>query len=274
MCIWLMGIECAKPHWYPHSDANEMKMQTPTSRRMNKPQDDRRKGYTWRRRFCIRWETADSWRAADGLRVRFAAVDLVAVDLVAVDLVAVDLEGMCSEGVGSEFAGRCSEVGRVTAGKGGQGGSTWHGAVGELPWDGRVRGNCWVAWRWLWNVSGVNVAEEEEEEEEDNVLPTPIVRNARHCVPSDIFRPSLTTSPRSFLATLSFRERLRFSSWHINRRRSLANIGIAISLQLTSSRWINAGISRTHWLTACTIIIEARFLIANVDPMFLHARIS
>jgi len=129
-----MGIECAKPHWYPHSDANEMKMQTPTSRRMNKPQDDRRKGYTWRRRFCIRWETADSQRAADGLRVRFAAVDLVAVDLVAVDLVAVDLvavdlvavdlEGTCSEGVGSEFAGRCSEVGRVTAGKGGQGGST------------------------------------------------------------------------------------------------------------------------------------------------------
>ena len=49
------------------------------------------------------------------------------------------------------------------------------------------------------------------EEEEDNVLPTPIVRNARHCVPSDIFRPSLTTSPRSFLATLSFRERLRVS---------------------------------------------------------------
>ena len=74
------------------------------------------------------------------------------------------------------------------------------------------------------------------EEEEDNVLPTPIVRNARHCVPSDIFRPSLTTSPRSFLATLSFRERLRFSSWHINRRRSLANIGIPISLQLTSER--------------------------------------
>ena len=37
---------------------------------------------------------------------------------------AVDLEGMCLEGVGSEFAGRCSEVGRVTAGKGGQGGST------------------------------------------------------------------------------------------------------------------------------------------------------
>ena|SRR5213075_1819042 len=109
-----MGIECAKPHWYPHSDANEMKMQTPTSRRMNKPQDDRRKGYTWRRRFCIRWETADSRRAADGLRVRFAGVDLVAVDL----------EGMCLEGVGSEFAGRCSEVGRVTAGKGRQGGST------------------------------------------------------------------------------------------------------------------------------------------------------
>ena len=41
------------------------------------------------------------------------------------------------------------------------------------------------------------------EEEEDNVLPRPIVRNARHCVPSDILRhPSLTTSPRSFLVAL------------------------------------------------------------------------
>ena len=96
-----------------------------------------------RRRLCICWETADSRRAADGLRLRFAGIDLLAVDLLAVDLLAVDLlaadllavdwERMCSEGVGSEFAVRCSGVRRLTAGEEGRGGSTRQGAREKLP---------------------------------------------------------------------------------------------------------------------------------------------
>ena len=82
------------------------------------------------------------------------------------------------------------------------------------------------------------------------------IRNARHHIPSDIFRrPSLTSSPRSFFAALYFREWLRFSSWHNNMSRSLANRCIPINLKLTLKQiGINAGISRTQWLTAREII--------------------
>jgi|GraSoiStandDraft_5_1057265.scaffolds.fasta_scaffold98401_2 hypothetical protein len=82
------------------------------------------------------------------------------------------------------------------------------------------------------------------------------IRNVRHHIPSDIFRrPVLTFSPRSFFAALDFREWLWFSSWHNNMRRSLANRCMPISLQLTLKQaGINAGISRTQWLTALEII--------------------
>jgi len=82
------------------------------------------------------------------------------------------------------------------------------------------------------------------------------MRNAKHHMPSSTFRrPSLTFSPRSFFPALNFREWLRFSSWHSNIRRSLVNICIPISLQLTAKQiGINSGISRTQWLTGREIV--------------------